>query len=224
MSIKAIQTRYRGYRFRSRLEARWAVFFDNLGVLFDYEVQGFSLPSGPYLPDFWLPKLDAWFEVKPCLPTPLECDLARELTDQTGKVLYLFYGPVPGFGFTDYETLDYGESGWIYTPADTPGVGGGWDNCQAFCVCSDCGAVGIRFEGRSDRLPCKECYQCAYYREPGNQHFDGYCIYTGGGHCSGKCRRQSGGNLDRGHTNDHPRILAAVYAARSARFEHGEAL
>ena len=26
--IKAIETYYKGYRFRSRLEARWAVFFD----------------------------------------------------------------------------------------------------------------------------------------------------------------------------------------------------
>ncbi|MCB6994492.1 hypothetical protein LI177_13475 [bacterium 210820-DFI.6.37] len=26
--LKAIQTEYKGYRFRSRLEARWAVFFD----------------------------------------------------------------------------------------------------------------------------------------------------------------------------------------------------
>ncbi len=30
--IKAIETRYKGYRFRSRLEARWAVFFDALSV------------------------------------------------------------------------------------------------------------------------------------------------------------------------------------------------
>jgi hypothetical protein len=28
--IKAIETSYKGYRFRSRLEARWAVFFDAL--------------------------------------------------------------------------------------------------------------------------------------------------------------------------------------------------
>ena len=27
-SIKPIETKYNGYRFRSRLEARWAVFFD----------------------------------------------------------------------------------------------------------------------------------------------------------------------------------------------------
>ena len=32
MSIKAIETRYNGYRFRSRTEARWAVFFDAFGI------------------------------------------------------------------------------------------------------------------------------------------------------------------------------------------------
>ena len=32
MKIAAIETKYKGYRFRSRLEARWAVFFDALGI------------------------------------------------------------------------------------------------------------------------------------------------------------------------------------------------
>ena len=51
--IKAIQTEYNGYKFRSRLEARWAVFFDALGVEYEYEPEGFQLPSGArYLPDF----------------------------------------------------------------------------------------------------------------------------------------------------------------------------
>lgn len=36
--IKPIQTRYKGYHFRSRLEARWAVFFDALGIAWKYEV------------------------------------------------------------------------------------------------------------------------------------------------------------------------------------------
>ena len=51
--IKPIETIYKGYRFRSRLEARWAVFFDALGVKWEYEPEGFELPSGKrYLPDF----------------------------------------------------------------------------------------------------------------------------------------------------------------------------
>lgn len=51
--LKPIETFYNGYRFRSRLEARWAVFFDALGVEYEYEPEGFLLPSGRrYLPDF----------------------------------------------------------------------------------------------------------------------------------------------------------------------------
>lgn len=51
--IKAIETQYNGYRFRSRLEARWAVFFDTFGAKYRYEDQGYQLPDGTrYLPDF----------------------------------------------------------------------------------------------------------------------------------------------------------------------------
>ena len=32
--MKIIETKYRGYHFRSRLEARWAVFFDEIGLPF----------------------------------------------------------------------------------------------------------------------------------------------------------------------------------------------
>src|SRR5690625_7748698 len=82
-SIKPIETRYKGYRFRSRLEARWAVFFDALGIEWQYEPEGYVLEDGTwYLPDFWLPETKCWFEVKG--PDPTEEDhkkaaaLARE--------------------------------------------------------------------------------------------------------------------------------------------------
>ena len=55
MPMKAIETRYKGYRFRSRLEARWAVFFDKLNLEWEYEREGFELDDGTrYLPDFFL--------------------------------------------------------------------------------------------------------------------------------------------------------------------------
>ncbi len=63
--MKPIQTSYKGCKFRSRLEARWAVFFDSLGIIWEYEKEGFVLSTGDtYLPDFWLPQLDCFFEVK----------------------------------------------------------------------------------------------------------------------------------------------------------------
>ena len=65
-TIRAIETRYAGCHFRSRLEARWAVFFDAAGIAWEYEPEGFVLPDEThYLPDFKLPKLRVWVEVKP---------------------------------------------------------------------------------------------------------------------------------------------------------------
>lgn len=64
-SIKPIETVYKGYRFRSRLEARWAVFFDSLGIHYEYEPEGFELKDGSrYLPDFYLPRFNLFVEIK----------------------------------------------------------------------------------------------------------------------------------------------------------------
>jgi hypothetical protein len=64
--IPAIETRYKGHRFRSRLEARWAVFLDDLPIKYIYELEGFKLKGGlRYLPDFFLPDVGIYVEVKP---------------------------------------------------------------------------------------------------------------------------------------------------------------
>ncbi len=63
--MNAIETIYKGYRFRSRLEARWAVFFDSLNIAWDYEKEGFDIGGQWYLPDFWLPEFGLWVEIKP---------------------------------------------------------------------------------------------------------------------------------------------------------------
>lgn len=64
--MKVIETNYNGYKFRSRLEARWAVFLDELGWAWEYEKEGFVLDDNScYLPDFYLPRLKTYIEVKP---------------------------------------------------------------------------------------------------------------------------------------------------------------
>ena len=52
MNLTPIPTKYKGYKFVSKLEAHWAVFFDLLGVTWQYELQGFRMGSVCYLPDF----------------------------------------------------------------------------------------------------------------------------------------------------------------------------
>lgn len=81
--LTPIETIYAGCRFRSRTEARWAVFFDALGWQWAFEPEGFELPHGRYLPDFRVsrPKDHFWFEVKPfvksCPNDPRWADLAQ---------------------------------------------------------------------------------------------------------------------------------------------------
>lgn len=80
--IQAIETVYNGYRMRSRLEARWAVFFDAMGTKYEYEKEGFDLDGIWYLPDFWLPELSLWVEIKPTAATDGEKKKAYLLAEK----------------------------------------------------------------------------------------------------------------------------------------------
>jgi hypothetical protein len=80
--IQPIETKYQGYRFRSRLEARWAVFFDHLKLHWEYEKEGFYIGKVMYLPDFYVigESGDGWFvEVKGNLLDTESVDKAEAL-------------------------------------------------------------------------------------------------------------------------------------------------
>lgn len=74
LSIPAIPTMYNGVLHRSRTEARWAVFWHELGIAAEYEPQGFVAAGVPYLPDFVVfPALNTlWVEIKPSWQTDPE--------------------------------------------------------------------------------------------------------------------------------------------------------
>lgn len=76
-NVKPIETPYANCVFRSRAEARWAVFFDVLGYEWEYEAEGFETAAGRYLPDFWLPGQRKWIEVKGTLKTTTPRDWRR---------------------------------------------------------------------------------------------------------------------------------------------------
>jgi hypothetical protein len=88
-----IPTHYNGIKYRSRSEARWAVVFDALGWNYEYEIEGYSLSTGRYLPDFYLPQHRAFFEVKGEKPNRREKKLADELAMATEKIVIVSHGP-----------------------------------------------------------------------------------------------------------------------------------
>ena len=108
--MQAIQTEYNGYKFRSRLEARWAVFFDMLKVRYQYEPQGYVLADGKkYLPDFYLNDFDTYVEIKsdPMMLTDYDklkingfADLAK--SNDKGYVV-LFDVPRPEKKYDDFR-------------------------------------------------------------------------------------------------------------------------
>lgn len=96
--LRAIETTFQGYRFRSRIEARWAVFYTSLGVHFDYEPEGYVLEgAGPYLPDFWLPEINCWVEIKGLFPNAQEIEKTCALSAATERSALIFHGQIePG--------------------------------------------------------------------------------------------------------------------------------
>lgn len=91
--MKAIETHYNGYRFRSRTEARWAVFFDTLEMDWKYENEGYILKDGVrYLPDFWLPDLDLWVEIKGEEPSDKDWEKIYKLRVESGKDVLVLIG------------------------------------------------------------------------------------------------------------------------------------
>lgn len=95
--VKAIETSYAGCRFRSRLEARWAVVLDHLEIPWEFEPQGYDLPSGKYLPDFRIPGPNGkpfFVEIKGPVPNTHEFEVATEINLYVAP-LVIFSGDIP---------------------------------------------------------------------------------------------------------------------------------
>ena len=101
-NIKPIETEYKGYRFRSRLEAKWAVFFDEAQIPWRYEIEGYKLSNGVcYLPDFYLPTFQIYVEIKPDIQRTEKGwgakveeweEKCRYFRTDTGEAIVIVYG------------------------------------------------------------------------------------------------------------------------------------
>lgn len=198
--LKAIETQYKGYRFRSRLEARWAVFFDALGIEWEYEKEGYDLgKAGWYLPDFWLPSFEGgmWVEVK---PDNDDWDKAHALCSLIHQNVWLAEG---------YPDL----RGWWYL--------------HPSCTCDDSrgGDVsGCRMRKglEWDYEDCVGCVRAEWHINevdgiPGFDSADGEDrMFVQPGYL------EEGMRIPLYMLNGISTLERAVEAARSARFEHGE--
>jgi hypothetical protein len=204
--IKAIETKYKGYRFRSRLEARWAVFFDSLGIEWEYEKEGYQVGGGRwYLPDFYLPKWGQWVEVKGD-PEALDPDLLADAVDYgrglpglenslgTMRGLILLGDiPYPPDGYlAPHLVLQHDEGGWVQAGIF---VGYEGDHAGFLVLHSAFAKYGFSGGGVGDD---DDWIAVVRRRLPATQYFPS------------------------AHIDVCEWVQRAYTAARSARFEHGE--
>lgn len=153
--IKAIPTKYKNILFRSRLEARWGIVFDHLGLNWIYEYQGYLLDGEPYLPDFYMPDLHCYIEIKGEEPPQRSHDLAYALSRETCLPVHIFVGMVPR-PFPDLWTDDHFDN-YTYIYANPQGQVKGklyQKDLYALNQCPKCRTVNFAPHGRLDRLPC----------------------------------------------------------------------
>jgi len=96
MQTQILETIFNGIRYRSRTEARWAVFFDTLGWNAEYEIEGYDLDGLWYLPDFYVPEINSFCLIKGNEFNYPEREKARKLGIHTQKnILVLIGTPSP---------------------------------------------------------------------------------------------------------------------------------
>lgn len=237
MTILAIETKYKGYRFRSRLEARWAVFFDALGVKWEYEKEGYDLgEAGWYLPDFWLPEQQVIVEIKPGVPGGVEARKVIVLNEVLSADRERAFAAGED-GETEGDELDTTWRVWVF--AGEPYAVGADVRYQVLIPWGPdhlSGETKLESHGlRWTHCPlCARVAVAAYSIPFGHYNSEGY--YTEGLHCdycdvidrNWKETPETWFYKGTVETKRHgfilgsPRLRSAYEAARSARFEFGE--
>jgi hypothetical protein len=150
---RGIPTRYAGIRFRSRLEARWAMCFDMLGWGYEYE----PIDCDGWIPDFLL-KLSTpvLVEIKPELTlNGLEQHCEKiDYANATDEVLLL--GASLLYPATNFDMPVLGLLREVLTERDGQPYDSAWGQALAF-RCAGPRAHGLGFSHADQSWKCRVC-------------------------------------------------------------------
>ncbi|AGA72630.1 hypothetical protein LU683_30435 [Pseudomonas asiatica] len=105
---------HNGYRLRSYTELLWARVLEAAEIFYLYEPDLVRVDEGYYLPDFWLPNVGIYLEVKGKNPTEEEIQKADAVMERTGReVMFLVGRPQSDReGLMNCGMLVRGSGGW----------------------------------------------------------------------------------------------------------------
>ncbi len=93
----SVETEYKGIKMRSKLEAKWAEFFDEKGIFWEYEPAYYEHDGLKYLPDFSLPDKKIIFEVKGVMDSrdELKKQMMAEICKEIGWRYVIGFSEIP---------------------------------------------------------------------------------------------------------------------------------
>lgn len=105
---------YEGYRLRSYTEFMWVKAMEAAGIFYLYEPDLVRVDEGYYLPDFWLPNVGIYLEVKGKPPSIEEIQKADAVMARTGREVIFLVGlpQADDRGICNCGFLVRGASGW----------------------------------------------------------------------------------------------------------------
>lgn len=94
---------YKGQSFKNELEAKTAVFFDGMGVLWAYETEGYALPDGSwFMPSFVSLESGVFIDVYPQAITQTHIEKCKQLVCITERKVLVRCGDL---GVTAFHTF-----------------------------------------------------------------------------------------------------------------------
>lgn len=125
---------------------------DSAGIKYEYEKEAYNLDGLCYLPDFYLPQLNKWLEIKGAEITEEELEKAKRLNRATSETVLIYVGSpeapfssehckgaVEIFTYMNLDgALEFYCEGWAY-----------------WCECPTCGECDLHYEGVVHQMHCK---------------------------------------------------------------------
>lgn len=177
--MEAKKTLYNNTFFRSKLEAKWAVFFDLAGIKYQYEPEAFLCEDkSQYTPDFFLPDailrsgghlqvdetVDVWdyaifipdkpgvyLEIKP-INYISDALYEKRITSAINPYSLVLMTGDPVESITNNQNVE------IYQPNQNVQLSPYWDNCMVLMYCKLCGMVKFDFD-EGNYYNCPNCHE-----------------------------------------------------------------
>ena len=139
----SLPTTYKGINMRSKMEARTAYILDQLELDWKYEPKSFMLKNGmSYIPDFYIPELDTWVEVKGVMEEKDKKQI-EQFNEEEHEILLLMEDKAYFYEATRFDNDDEDDTAYMVGEKQEIQLGH-CSRCDSYFFCGTLGSFHCR--------------------------------------------------------------------------------